>query len=63
MQLQVMTNILGENQQIEEDMHQQALVYRDLWLKAEAALCALKYKTCALSMKFDGMDRCKSIQK
>ncbi|KAB1200224.1 hypothetical protein CJ030_MR0G007803 [Morella rubra] len=61
--IQVMTNILGENQQIEEDMHQQALVYRDLWLKAEAALCALKYKTCALSMKFDGMDRCKSIQK
>jgi hypothetical protein len=60
--LQVVTKDLRENHQIEEEMHPQALLYRNLWLEAEATVCALKYKARALSMKFDGMDGCKSIK-
>lgn len=60
--LQVVTEGMRENHQIEEEVHPQALVYRNLWLEAEATICALKYKTHALSMKFDGMDGCKSIK-
>ncbi|KAM3711665.1 hypothetical protein ACJW31_01G125500 [Castanea mollissima] len=61
-QLQVVTKGMRESHQIEEEVHPQALVYRNLWLEAEATICALKYKTHALSMKFDGMDGCKSIK-
>jgi hypothetical protein len=60
--IQVVTKDLRENHQIEEEMHPQALLYRNLWLEAEATVCALKYKARALSMKFDGMDGCKSIK-
>lgn len=60
--IQVVTKGKRENHQIEEEVHPQALVYRNLWLEAEATICALKYKTHALNMKFDGMDGCKSIK-
>ena len=60
--LQVVTKGMRENHQIEEEVHPQALLYRNLWLEAEATICALKYKTHALSMIFDGMDGCKSIK-
>ncbi|XP_040989303.1 uncharacterized protein LOC121236873 isoform X2 [Juglans microcarpa x Juglans regia] len=61
--IQVISKGLTENHQIVEDMHPQALVYRNLWLEAEAALCGLKYRTCALSMKSNGMDGYESIKR
>ena len=39
--LQVITRGPRENHQIEEELHPQALVYRNLWLEAEAPMCAL----------------------
>lgn len=58
--MQVISDALTEKHEILEEMHPEALLYRNLWLKA---LRALKYKNCALSMKYDGMDGCKSIKK
>ncbi|KAA8526060.1 hypothetical protein F0562_007840 [Nyssa sinensis] len=48
---QVMDKALKENHQIKEEMHPQALIYKNLWLEAEAALRLLKYKACSLRMK------------
>lgn len=59
-QMQVIADALTEKHQFQEEMHPEALLYRNLWLKA---LRALKYKNYALSMKHDGMDGCKSIKK
>ncbi|XP_042953781.1 uncharacterized protein LOC122290242 isoform X2 [Carya illinoinensis] len=61
--IQVISKGLTENHQIVEDMHPQALVYRNLWLEAEAALCGQKYRTCALSMKSNGMDGYETIKR
>ncbi|KAH6811606.1 hypothetical protein C2S51_025368 [Perilla frutescens var. frutescens] len=37
-------NILEQNFQMKEDMHSQALLFKSLWLEAEAKLCSISYK-------------------
>ncbi|XP_019054744.1 PREDICTED: uncharacterized protein LOC104605916 isoform X2 [Nelumbo nucifera] len=55
---QAIKKILEENLD-EEEMHPQALLYKNLWLEAEAALCSMKYKARVACMKMK-MEKCKS---
>ncbi|KAJ6724190.1 hypothetical protein OIU85_022148 [Salix viminalis] len=37
--------------QLKEEENPRVMVYENLWLDAEAALCSMKYKACVLGMK------------
>ncbi|XP_048445360.1 uncharacterized protein LOC103950723 isoform X6 [Pyrus x bretschneideri] len=47
-QMQVMGNTLRGNHLNSEELDPEALVYKKLWLEAEAELRSLKYETCVL---------------
>ncbi|ONI07675.1 hypothetical protein PRUPE_5G135100 [Prunus persica] len=51
--VQVMGNALRDNHLTTEELDPQALVYKKLWLQAEAALCSMKYETCVLCMQLE----------
>lgn len=51
--MQVMGNALRDNHLTTEELDPQALVYKKLWLQAEAALCSMKYETCVLCMQLE----------
>ncbi|KAG6412976.1 hypothetical protein SASPL_125671 [Salvia splendens] len=38
------TKVLEKNFEIDEDMHSQALLFKNLWLEAEAKLCSISYE-------------------
>ncbi|KAG6405881.1 hypothetical protein SASPL_133475 [Salvia splendens] len=38
------TKVLEKNFEIDEDMHSQALMFKNLWLEAEAKLCSISYE-------------------
>ncbi|KAG6414429.1 hypothetical protein SASPL_127151 [Salvia splendens] len=38
------TKVLEKNFEIDEDMHSQALLFKNLWLEAEAKLCSINYE-------------------
>ncbi|KAI9120792.1 hypothetical protein K1719_007825 [Acacia pycnantha] len=46
---------LGRNLDVEEHLHPQALLYKNLWLDAEAAMCHMRRKICLRLME-TGMD-------
>lgn len=46
-----MENTLLHPQQTYEDLHREALLYKNLWLESEAELRRLKYKSWATLMK------------
>ena len=41
--LQSIKNILAQNFHDEEQTHEQVLLYKNLWLEAEASLCSVNY--------------------
>ncbi|XP_047955798.1 uncharacterized protein LOC125201642 isoform X2 [Salvia hispanica] len=43
--------VLEKNFEIDEDMHSQALLFKNLWLEAEAKLCSISYKARFERMK------------
>ncbi|KAL1539806.1 hypothetical protein AAHA92_24243 [Salvia divinorum] len=43
--------VLEQNFEIDEDMHSQALLFKNLWLEAEAKLCSISYKARFERMK------------
>ncbi|KAG6438351.1 hypothetical protein SASPL_103291 [Salvia splendens] len=43
--------VLEQNFEIDEDMHSQALLFKNLWLEAEAKLCSVSYKARFERMK------------
>ncbi|XP_068315059.1 uncharacterized protein [Pyrus communis] len=55
---QAIKNILSENFQAEET-DPQALLYKNLWLEAEAVLCSINYKARFNRVKIE-MDKCKA---
>ncbi|KAF8379889.1 hypothetical protein HHK36_027354 [Tetracentron sinense] len=50
---QAIKKILEENFYEEEEMHPQTLLYKNLWLEAEASLCSMKYKARFARMKIE----------
>lgn len=52
--LQALKKVLGENfNDDDEKTHPRTLMYKNLWLEAEAALCAVNYKARFNRMKRD----------
>lgn len=42
--LQAIKKVLEQNFEIDENMQSQALLFKSLWLEAEAKLCSMSYK-------------------
>ncbi|KAL5568053.1 hypothetical protein UlMin_024628 [Ulmus minor] len=55
---QALKEVLSENFHDEEDTEPQTLLYKNLWLEAEAALCSVNYKARFNRMKLE-MEKCK----
>lgn len=51
--MQVVGNASRDNHLTEEELDPQALVYKKLWLEAQAELCSLKYETRVLCMQLE----------
>eukprot|EP00262_Sarcandra_glabra_P014682 TRINITY_DN4341_c0_g2_i2.p1 TRINITY_DN4341_c0_g2~~TRINITY_DN4341_c0_g2_i2.p1 ORF type:complete len:1153 (-),score=223.97 TRINITY_DN4341_c0_g2_i2:279-3737(-) len=49
--------VMKENFDKKGDYHSQALLYKNLWIEAEAALCSMKYEGRLARMKIE-MERC-----
>jgi len=49
--MQVNEKALEGHYKLEEEENPQVLLYKNLWLEAEAALCSMKYKASILGMK------------
>ncbi|KAK9926452.1 hypothetical protein M0R45_023684 [Rubus argutus] len=59
--IQIMGNALRDNHSTKEELDPQALVYKQLWLEAEAALRSVKYERCV--MREIGYELAQSKQK
>uniref|UniRef100_A0A5B6ZGU9 Uncharacterized protein n=1 Tax=Davidia involucrata TaxID=16924 RepID=A0A5B6ZGU9_DAVIN len=57
--VQAIKKVLNENFRCEEEMQPQTLMYKNLWLEAEAALCSINYRARFDRLKIE-MERCKS---
>lgn len=57
--LQAIKKVLSENFVEDKDAQPQVLLYKNLWLEAEAALCSVNYKARFDRMKVE-LERCKS---
>lgn len=55
--LQAIKKVLSENFVEEEDDKLQILLYKNLWLEAEAALCSINCKARFDRMKFE-LEKC-----
>lgn len=55
--MQVMGNTLRDDHLNIEELDPHALVYKKLWLQAEAALRSMKYETCVLCMQLEMVGR------
>jgi hypothetical protein len=49
--MQVNEKALEGHYELEEEENPQVLLYKNLWLEAEATLCSMKYKASVLGMK------------
>jgi hypothetical protein len=51
--LQAIMKVLSENFDYEEETESQSLLYKNLWLEAEAELCSINYKARYNRMKIE----------
>ncbi|KAL5551463.1 hypothetical protein UlMin_001639 [Ulmus minor] len=51
--LQVFSKALKENPRIDDEIHPQTLLFKNLWLEAEAAKCSMKYENRVLRMQLE----------
>lgn len=56
--LQAIKKVLSENFHEKEEIHPQILLYKNLWLEAEAALCSINYMARYNRIKME-MEQCK----
>lgn len=49
--MQAIKTVLDENFELSEEMHSRALLFKSLWLEAEAKLCSISYKARFNRMK------------
>ena len=56
--LQAIKKVLIENFHEKEEAHPQVLLYKNLWLEAEAALCSINYMARFNNMKNE-IEKCK----
>ncbi|KAA8533520.1 hypothetical protein F0562_031046 [Nyssa sinensis] len=56
--VQAIKKVLNENFHSEEEIQPQALLYKNLWLEAEAAVCSINYRARFDRLKIE-MERCK----
>ena len=47
--LKVIMKVLDDNFKYEEDMQPKSLLYKNLWLEAEAELCSVNYKLAIIA--------------
>ncbi|XP_059628917.1 uncharacterized protein LOC132271534 isoform X1 [Cornus florida] len=59
--VQAIKKVLNENFCGEEEMQTQTLLYKNLWLEAEAALCAINYRARFDRTKIE-MEKCNSLK-
>ena len=55
---QAIKKVLTENFHENEEAHPQVLLYKNLWLEAEAALCSINYMARYNNMKIE-IEKCK----
>lgn len=53
---EIIGTVLKRSHGLEENLDPQALLYKNLWLEAEAALCTMKYQASAVCMKTGMVD-------
>ncbi|XP_077248321.1 uncharacterized protein LOC143887955 [Tasmannia lanceolata] len=58
---QAVKKVLTENMRDEGENQPQTLLYKNLWIDSEAALCSMKYELQLVRMKFE-MEKCKQNQ-
>lgn len=54
--IQIIGTVLKRSHGVEENLDPQALLYKNLWLEAEATLCTMKYQASAVRMKTGMVD-------
>ena len=57
--LQALKEVLKKDFDGEEEMQAETLLYKNLWLEAEAALCSVSYRARFNRMKIE-MEKCKT---